>query len=228
VLDKILFTLKNKKYPTRENRFKTSLSYPDLVMAEVDLLYIQKSNFTGSIFVHLPKCGGTSVKSALSLDLYGHPFLADMLLNGLNKGVNVCTVSRNPYARLVSSYEYLKKGGEYNRTFKSLVLDRFDSFEDFIINWLDEESIHTWIHLVPQVEFLKVDNKVVVDCYIKLENIDDEWSAIKKYFSSAEKLEVKNSSSTSERDWADYYNDDLKSKVYSLYKADFEYFGYEK
>jgi len=229
VLDKLFFLLKNGKYPTRANRYVFSRVYSDLVMSEVDLLYVQKANANGYIFMHLPKCGGTSVKTALSVDLNGHPFLADMLSCGLNKDMEVFTVCRNPYARLVSSYEYLKKWGEYNRTFKSLVLDQFSDFESFVFGWLNDETINRWIHFVPQVEFLKVAGVVRLDFFIQLEEVDNKWIDVRNRYSNVKDLgrENSNSNSNSNSSWAAYYNDDLRKKVYSLYKADFEFFGYK-
>ena len=103
------------------------------------------------VFVHIAKAAGQSVSMALFGDKEpGHWSIRDFewedskLLNEYFK----FTIVRNPWDRLVSAYFYLKNTTEYenDQIFASEYLTRFSTFEEFVHDGLDNESVFSWVH----------------------------------------------------------------------------------
>jgi hypothetical protein len=66
------------------------------------------------IFIHVPKNGGTAISSTLGMKYLGHhdiKFYKNILANFSN--FKTLAVSRNPYDRLISCYEYAKMDESY-------------------------------------------------------------------------------------------------------------------
>lgn len=194
-------------------------------MADTDLLYLEQAISSGVLFVHIPKCGGTSIKSALELELINHPLLCDMIAAGLPAKTKTVTIVRNPFDRLASAYEHLKKGQKLNRAFKTLILDNHINFDDFVLNWLNESNIRKWIHFLPQTEFLTWNENISVDHIFKLENINSSWEEISRIFDKNSPMIWENSSNRSKI--SDYYKDPrVVEKTIKLYEQDFINFDY--
>lgn len=223
----IIFILKTGAFPVGPSRLARSKTYPHLLMSETDLLYLEQAKRTGRTFIHIPKCGGTSVKRALRLDLINHPLLSDMLNVGLPSETTVVSIVRNPFDRLISAYEHTRKGERLNCAFKSLVLDNYPDFESFVLEWLTVENSRKWIHFLPQSEFLKVGDRAVAKRIFKLETIDMHWAEIQNIFQISTPLPKENTSN--KRLLSEYYkNPKVIERVKSVYSADFRNFGYEQ
>jgi hypothetical protein len=187
------------------------------------------------IFVHIPKTGGTSVNSALykfdHLNQVRDYCKARVSRNGDHQvyekkpgdPFSFC-VSRNPFSRCVSAFNYLKTGG-------SNPLDRadgdkycdYETFEDFVMNGLDEASLNQ-IHFLPQHTFIPFG----VDVVGKLEDISDFCELISEKL-VGEDINMPHSNKGPECDYKSCYSsEDVIKKVVSVYEKDFEYFGYDK
>lgn len=112
------------------------------------------------IFIHIPKCGGNSIKYYFrEMNKDSHVF-AKTIPKEVFESFYSFTFVRNPISRCLSAYYFLLKGG--TRNFSDL-RDRSDfitkhkNFEDFVDNGLDEASMKQ-IHFIPQVRF--VENRV--------------------------------------------------------------------
>ena len=70
-----------------------------------------------SLFIHVPRTGGTSIRSSLEkYSLFSDHHLAkDIKLKSLYKDFFFYTILRNPYERMVSIYEYVFGGWGYIR-----------------------------------------------------------------------------------------------------------------
>lgn len=211
-----------------------------------------------TVFIHIPKAGGTSIESILC----DFPLFKYQLVNKYNWYGNIrnkeikyeldhstmayikknCkyydntyfsfTIVRNPYARLVSEYHYCKY--QYSRfiknttTFKDFILELQEKFPTII---KDKEKNHLYVsHYMPQYLFTHNYRKIkIIDKIYKLENINKEWKDICKILSiEKELIKSEKNSSKFEYDYKEYYDEELKNIVYELYKDDFEIFNYEK
>jgi hypothetical protein len=211
-----------------------------------------------TIFIHIPKAGGTSIETILC----DFPLFRYQLVNKYNWYGNIkndetkyeldhstmaylkrnCkyydnsyfsfAIVRNPYARLVSEYHYCKY--QYSRFIKKL-----DSFKDFVYELKDKfdyvlknkESDHLYVsHYLPQYLFTHNYRKIkIVNKIYKLENLNEEWSDICEILEiDKELVRTEKNASKFKYNYEDYYDDELKSIVYEMYKDDFEVFNYEK
>lgn len=211
-----------------------------------------------TIFIHIPKAGGTSIETVLC----DFPLFRYQLVNKYNWYGNIkndetkyeldhstmaylkknCkyydnsyfsfAIVRNPYARLVSEYHYCKY--QYSRFIKKL-----DSFKDFVYELKDKfdyvlknkEKDHLYVsHYLPQYLFTHNYRKVkIVNKIYKLENLNEEWTDICEILDiDKELVRTEKNASKFKYNYEDYYDDELKNIVYMMYKDDFEVFNYEK
>lgn len=134
------------------------------------------------VFIHVPKCGGTSVLSALNRGARVPRYHADWrayrqadpaAFNNFFK----FAIVREPADRLLSAYHYLRAGGNRvdDQWISALINERFDSFDQFVLEHLDPHTVHEHLLFKPQYLFL-YDGTVAcqVDQVIKYENFADE------------------------------------------------------
>ena len=184
------------------------------------------------IFVHIPKAAGISINKAMFGNMGGtHTKLKDYQLIFNKKeffGYYKFTFVRNPWDRLVSTYFFLKNGGLHDKDRKWFEdeLSKFKDFEDFVLNWLNEENIYKWIHFVPQCEFITVNNKVMVDDVFKLENINNDIKTISEKLNISIDLGHENQNPNRKK-YRDYYSAKSQQIVNEVYKKDIELFGYQ-
>ena len=193
------------------------------------------------IFIHVPKCAGVSVCRFFEKE--GQILHRDWRSVKKNNRphwdiYHKFAIVRNPIDMVVSSFNFwmglddvsnikfhpmpLKERNIRYPKFREIVSD-FDSFIDNIqkLSTLDFMAMH----LRPASRFICNDfGNIMVDQVIKLEDIVEEWPKLMK------SLNLK------EKPLPDYNKDPLKTfeptyvqamKIYELYKADFEKFGYE-
>ncbi len=116
----------------------------------------------GLIFVHVPKNGGTSINNALYGHFMGHfrvrdieRFRPDML-----RGLPSLAVTRNPWARAYSAWNFARKGAEMIDGAQIRHAERyrgaeFASFERFVMDWLPGRDLGREDYVFrPQGQFL--------------------------------------------------------------------------
>lgn len=133
------------------------------------------------LFIHIPKCAGTSVdKSVLFRPLgSGHRTLNDFqnLLGSRIDEFRVLVFSRNPWSRLVSAFYYLSAGGSGNRydlTIRDSFLKPFSSnITSFLESFIDEPRDYLQIqHFRPMVQFFDPSRCRQVFFIQKVEHLD--------------------------------------------------------
>jgi Sulfotransferase family. len=139
---------------------------------------------------------------------------------------------RNPYARLVSAYEYLRRGGHpawpEDRRFGKQVLGVYDGFREFVLEWL-QPSKTEWpvYHFYPQTHFLTLDGDLAVDFLGHVETIEDDFSTLCDFLGETAELSKRNATSGTRAPVAAYYESDaVVRRVQEVYRSDFERFGY--
>ena len=155
----------------------------------------QKNKF---IFLHIPRCGGTSIERVFNLrskqQLFGVVRMGDQerTLHHLTPGdleelglvdpsvlesYFKCTIIRDPFSRMASDYLWQQRYDRHN-LFKSMQFsDYLDFAESVVKNQRYFEKVH-FDHFRPMVSYCLNGGELVVDDILLLENIDIELKRI--------------------------------------------------
>ncbi|NRA92331.1 MAG: sulfotransferase family 2 domain-containing protein [Psychroserpens sp.] len=185
------------------------------------------------IFVHIPKAAGISINKALFGNYGGsHNKLRDYQLVFNKKeffSYYKFTIVRNPWDRLVSTYFFLKEGGfhETDKAWYEANLSQYESFEHFVLNWLNADNIYKWIHFIPQHEFITVNDKVLVDDIYKLESINDNIDKLSEKLNITIDLKHENQNPNRKSKYREYYTPETEAIVRRVYGKDIELLDYQ-
>jgi hypothetical protein len=200
-----------------------------------DYISFRAFDYYKCIFIHIPKAAGTSVNKTL----FGNIGAAHTKLTHFEKiyapdtfrRYFKFTFVRNPYDRIFSAYNYLSKGGgnvNDNAFFKAHLIN-VTSFEMFIEDYLNDITLRAYIHLEPQVDFIrKTDGTIGMDFIGRYENIRDDFATISKRLNVNRELKKENPTSVKRLNYNDFFTKSMRDKVFSLYKDDFEILNYER
>lgn len=173
-------------------------------------------------FIHIKKNGGTSVYKFLRKNGVNFRCGGGDINRIANQHVpakryidedswKFCVV-RNPYSRVVSFYNWMLRLPNYKHI----------KFNDFVRNGFSIGRAKGVWNL--QLEYILDENENnLIDKIFYFENMAKE---IKEHFCIDAKFPFLNQST--EGDYRDFYNTELKEIVYDRLRKDFEYFGYEK
>ena len=194
------------------------------------MLILYKSKL---VFVHIPKTGGCSVREHLKTsgpycEMFGEHDttgdLAHLVPSKINDMIHInlkeytlFMITRNPYARLVSMWYYLRV--------------KWRTFPEFV-NFLNENDVNQWpVHAIPQVVFYedgkeKCEFKQIM--VLRFENLRVEYKALCAKCGIEGELPHQNQSrfTLKELDTMAHYDDKTLAIVNRLYEKDFEAFGY--
>lgn len=190
------------------------------------------------IFVHIPKAAGVSVCQTLFNSLAGgHETVKKYQIIFSKEEFNhyfKFTIVRNPWDRLFSAYNFLKKGGmnDYDRSWAMSNLVDYNDFNDFVKRWVNSSNIYKYVHFLPQHHFLCLpgSDELQVDFLGYFENIEDDFLYIKNILALDSTVnlayENKTESSTINNDYRRFYTDETRNIVHEVYKRDIELLGY--
>ena len=196
-----------------------------------DLSIYKKFLQKNSILVHIPKTAGRSIINSIygnDLKNCGHrTYFFYKYLFTKKRIQNMYTFSfvRNPYSRLFSAYNFLKKGGEnlHDLNAKRDYIDCFKDFNEFINFGLENAVKNNVIHFVPQYNFITDKGDILIDYVGKFESLEKDLKVIssKVDFESSFKLtkSKRNTYNFTEK------NCDI---IESVYLRDFLIFNYER
>ncbi|MBI1425224.1 MAG: hypothetical protein GC149_17385 [Gammaproteobacteria bacterium] len=183
-----------------------------------------------SIFVHIPKAAGTSIALSIFGELPYHYKAIDYIVifgrETFNEYFKFAFV-RNPWDRVYSAYSFLQKGGwdEKDKAWAEKNIARFKSFNDFALNWLTTENVHSYMHFIPQYEFICDRHKrIIVDYLGYFETINEDFNEICRRITCNSSLAHTNKST--ELNYTKFYTEETKELVAQIYKTDIELFGY--
>jgi hypothetical protein len=188
------------------------------------------------IFFHIPKAAGLSVSKTLFGSLGPCHITYDWYVENFGRHtVNAYykfTFVRNPWDRLHSVYFFLKKGGvnAEDEKFAEKYLNNVNSFEDFVMNWLSEDKLDMYWHLMPQYKFItsaKDENKIMTDFLGRFENVEKDFGRITSILGFKNvKLENVNDNKEKISSYINDYSEEMIDKVADLYGQDIELLKY--
>lgn len=196
------------------------------------------------IFVHIPKTGGKSISKTLFGNFGGGhvkvgayiKIFGERTFNRYYK----FTFVRNPWDRLYSAYNYYIKGtNEYAKDERWRVeylfykehLSHLRSFEQFVMEWLDEEKTSgLCIHFIPQhhmVTTLENRDQIRVDFIGRFENIEEDFRSLcMKLKRPTLQLQRINITNLAKDAFNTVYTKEMIDKVARVYAKDIELFNY--
>ena len=174
-----------------------------------------------SIFIHVPKCAGTSIEKTLGgREFGGHSYATSIREKYSREWERYYKFSivREPLSRFSSAYRYLKER-RYHKALSNdkIILSR--DINDYIQNYFLKDSV---LHLQQQVNFICDGDKILVDTY-PFEDLENSWKTILMKLNQHYKpLPTMNKS----KDYTITYDRDSLNILEEVYKKDFELLGY--
>jgi hypothetical protein len=189
------------------------------------------------IFVHLPKVAGVSIAKSLFGGLGGshsHIGLYQVVFSRHEfDSYFKFTFVRNPWDRLLSAYAFLRSGGmhESDRRWSRAHLAQFPTFKDFVLGWVNEENVLSYIHFVPQYRFVcaPFSRRLLVDFVGRYEYLERDFAHVQSRLGiDGVALAHHNKGPGPEKrgDFRDHYNATTRRIVERVYRTDLELFGY--
>ena len=203
------------------------------------------------IFIHNPKCGGTSIETALNMkskNNHGHILEMEYLYgidtrnivlqslcfkfyeNYISKDlINEClifSVVRNPYDRVLSDYYSDNRNCENLYEFLLLIQNILNKESDLSLMKFDSKTHKN--HFLPQYKYLENSiNTKKLNIILKFENLNSDFN---KYIDNKITLPFSNKSNNSNIQWEEYYRDkpECIKIINTIYSKDFELYNYNK
>ena len=203
------------------------------------------------IFIHIPKCGGTSVEQTLLKNegipeerilkwnlthdeqqkfrlwyKYGNVDVQhrkiDQYKTENEKKYFTFTFVRNPWERFLSEYFYIKKvGGCSCEDFDK----KYSTFKHFVIN--NGIKCCYYAHDFPQIDFVFNSNHGKLTNFVgRCEDMQYDFDYICGKL-KIPKVKLPHRNPTKHKHYTEYYDDETRSIVAEKYAKDIEYFGYE-
>lgn len=188
-----------------------------------------------AFFVHIPKTAGTSIYDSLGMDKLPYTHAPARILQELYPVEYSTYFSfsfvRNPWDRLVSTFEFLRDGTSWSEQ-QAWARDHLgdQSFREFIVR-LDREptyraAILSYNFFFPQTYFLSDRRgRIIVERIYKFEDIQMAYAELAARFGCAREL---GHSRRTDRRFAfqSYYDDETWRIAGGLYREDVKSFGY--
>lgn len=174
-----------------------------------------------SIFIHVPKCAGTSIEKTLGGSQYGgHSFgrsIRDKFPKEWKRYYKFGIV-RDPLTRFGSAYYYMKERGLSKVLANDKILLSKD-INDYIQNYFLKDNV---LHMWRQTDFVCDANEPIVDIY-KYEELEKGWKEILMKLNQHYKPLPKMNKS---KDYTFSYDNQSLEILYKYYERDFKLFGY--
>ncbi|HYW75002.1 MAG TPA: sulfotransferase family protein [Gammaproteobacteria bacterium] len=190
------------------------------------------------IFVHIPKAAGVSINRTLFGNLGGgHRSMRDYQLIFSRRDFEryfKFTFVRNPWDRLLSAYNFLKRGGmtKDDRLWAEANLAAYDDFEQFVTGWVTRSNLSLYVHFKPQVDFLRTphSDRLPIDFLGFYENLSADFRYVCRRLGLPGNIELTQENRTAvgagAPDYRSRYTDEMREIVAEAYREDIVTFGY--
>jgi hypothetical protein len=182
-------------------------------------------------FVHIPKCGGRSIKKVFNITKHNHYGISELGFNPTDYCPNLSVDDlfkfafvRNPWDKFVSAYEYLKRGGipRYDRPKTLAIKQEYPKFKDFI---LAKHVWEQWIFFKPQLDFITVDGSIKTDFVGRFENFQNDFDFVCDQVDTP-RVKLPHVNATKHAHYTEYYDDQLIKVIERTFSEDIETFKY--
>lgn len=211
--------------------------YPRAVVAQKlrELLNYKPSVYrelydnTKVIFVHIPKCAGTSIAHTLYGTHTWHWKSSELRFINRQKFDSYFRFSivRNPWDRLYSTYKYAPLDAEKFNKSPIAFIQRYASFEEFIMTGLTKELVSSNYFLGTALSFLKIKNNFAVNTIGYFEDLE---AFVQKNLLKVPQftggIPIMNCS-TEKKALCDIYTTQMIERVAEMYAEDISAFGYD-
>jgi len=192
------------------------------------------------IFIHIPKCAGTTIRNTLQPLINGHASHSHQLASSYDKPElkNYFRFSfvRNPWDRFVSAFLYLKAGGartHFNGSdwddeiIEVLKIDQSKNFADWVSSESTvQEAKERGQHFRAQSVYLDAP----VDFIGRFESLSEDFEVLCNKINLG-KISLPHKNKTKQncrrQPYYNYYTSSSQSLIEELYKDDIENFGYK-
>lgn len=202
------------------------------------------------IFTHPPKCGGTSIEDLLgflqlrekypNINVFKHGSLEMHVSKIKTKGFNQndflkFSIIRNPWSRAVSYYNHnkYKEYDYYINEATHLPIPKYVqdarqmSFKEFVFTYY-KGGFNTAVATKP---FMFLRDKFSLDFVIRLEHLKADLALIQNNLQLNLDLEIPHLNNSCKyivkKNYREYYDEETKDFIESLFKWDIEYFMYK-
>lgn len=190
----------------------------------------------GIVFIHVPKAAGTSISEALYGRFMGHVRATDVLRWAPRsvRSLPRVAVVRNPWARLVSAYRFVRRGAGIGGPHAGRVwhaeqyqTPEFSTFGSFV-NWLSSQNVRKLDQAFrPQILFVCDSNgDVIVDHLGRVESLEATHRFLEEHVRSLPPFSRSNRSGDPV-DYRSFYTPELIEQVGRIYADDVRVFGYD-
>ena len=182
-------------------------------------------------FIHIPKCGGRSVKKVFDLKRHDHYGISKLVLNPTDdcprldvEGLFKFAFVRNPWDRFVSAYEYLKRGGIplYDRPMTLDIKKEYPDFKDFIFA---KHVWEKWIYFRPQLDFITVDGSIKTDFVGRFENFQNDFDFVCDQVDTP-RVKLPHVNATKHTHYTGYYDNQSIKFIGRTFEEDIDTFKY--
>lgn len=192
------------------------------------------------LFIHIPKCAGTSIAKSLniysennfppSMDiLYGihnNIVLQSLCLEYYNQYIRddlseykIITCVRNPYERILSDFMWCDRGFKTILEFCKFIKTTLQTHKKYDL--MSYDSKYYINHLLPQYEYINNTN-----LHVHILHMENLYNDFKKLFPN---INLCHENKTKHEDYLTYFknNKECIDIINEIYKIDFKTFGYD-
>jgi chondroitin 4-sulfotransferase 11 len=185
-----------------------------------------------ALFIHVPKSAGRSVVRGLfdvkSVEHAPADWYQQLDPDRFQRYFKF-TFVRNPWDRAVSAYTYLANGGSAasdEDIYWSQFVTGFDSFDDFVCQWMSADNVTRNALFTPQVVFLKDSfGQLSIDFVGRFETLQADFNTIALQLGVDAQLPHLNKSRS--RPYQSFYSERSQALVAEVYAEDIAAFGYQ-
>ncbi|MGI9368523.1 MAG: sulfotransferase family 2 domain-containing protein [Ruegeria sp.] len=191
-----------------------------------------------TVFVHIPKTGGSTVSTILrrpnfgsltkhdpspAIDKHSSIFAHLEQLGPQDKDYFKFSFVRNPWDRLVSAYHYV-----IERRKELELVANHNSFDGFLSSFIEEPSQYLDLpYFRPQSSFLVGDNgEMPLDFLGRFETFEKDLGVVLQEIGSR-RMFFKHRKKSKRRDYREYFSAETSKAIGEVYNRDLQNFGYE-
>ena len=193
--------------------------------------YIPANDDTRSIFIHVPKCAGTSVARSIYGSSDSHLPISRYAAFDPKRFEHYFkfTFVRNPWDRLLSAYTYLAPGAKGETPWSHQNLREFRDFEAFVLALRDpatRKRVLRFLHFRPQISWLTLPGGAIppLDFTGRFERLAEDFDAIVTRLGVDAELPRLNASNAGP--YREAYSTQMRNVVAEVYERDIRAFGY--